>query len=60
MPDLTVEHFCKAGVRFVSVPVRKNAGPYARGWGVYFFDPDGIPMEMTERCSSDQERMKDV
>ena len=41
--------FSEKGVKFVSAPVKKEAGPYTQGWGVYFFDPDGIPLEMTER-----------
>ena len=34
------------GVRFKSAPVRITAGPNQGGMVVYFFDPDGHPLEM--------------
>lgn len=45
-----------AGVRFASEPVPKQAGPYPKGWGVYLFDPDGIPLEMTEKYAPENQR----
>lgn len=50
------DYLTKSGVRFASPPVRKHAGPYPRGWGAYFFDPDGIPLELTEKYVPENEQ----
>lgn len=36
------------GVRFKSEPVRITAGPNEGGWTIYFYDPDGITLEMVQ------------
>ena len=38
-----------AGVRFKSEPVSPSQGPNKGGWAVYFWDPDGITLEMIQR-----------
>lgn len=36
------------GVRFKSEPVAITAGPNQGGWTIYFYDPDGITLEMVQ------------
>jgi lactoylglutathione lyase len=40
------------GVRFKSTPVRIPSGPNAGGFDVYFLDPDGITLEMSQPPST--------
>ena len=40
-----------AGVRFKSEPVSITQGPNKGGWGVYFWDPDDITLEMIQRAT---------
>jgi catechol 2,3-dioxygenase-like lactoylglutathione lyase family enzyme len=36
------------GVQFKSAPVRIPSGPSAGGYDVYFLDPDGITVELSQ------------
>ncbi|MCZ6795593.1 MAG: VOC family protein [Planctomycetota bacterium] len=46
--DAVVERLREHGARFVSEPQCVEGGPNAGNRCVYFLDPDGIPMELTE------------
>ena len=48
--DAEVERLTTAGARFISEPQTVEGGPNAGNRCVYFLDPDGIPMELTERA----------
>ncbi len=46
--DACVEHLERHGATFVSEPQTVEGGPNAGNRCVYFLDPDGIPMELTQ------------
>ncbi len=46
--DRAIEHLESYGARFLSPPQEVEGGPNAGNRCVYFLDPDGIPMELSE------------
>jgi catechol 2,3-dioxygenase-like lactoylglutathione lyase family enzyme len=46
------EELSGKGVRFKSAPVRIPSGPNAGGFDVYFLDPDGITLELSQPPST--------
>lgn len=46
--DRMVEKLRSLGARFLSEPMAVEGGPNAGNRMVYFLDPDGIPMELTQ------------
>jgi catechol 2,3-dioxygenase-like lactoylglutathione lyase family enzyme len=50
------ERLAKLGARFLSDPATVDAGPNAGNRYVYFLDPDGIPMELTEPSKRPESR----
>ena len=50
--DADVERLRRFGARFISEPLTVEGGPNAGNRCVYFLDPDGIPMELTQPAKS--------
>ena len=54
--DGLIDHLKAHGARFLSAPIAVEGGPNEGNRCVYFLDPDGIPMELTEPVALRKEK----
>jgi catechol 2,3-dioxygenase-like lactoylglutathione lyase family enzyme len=50
----------RLGARFLNPPVRITEGINAGGWAAYFFDPDGVTLELLQPRRAEQSEGKDA